>query len=181
MKCSFLVGVCLAVSVHGMDAGASEFTVEGLALYCDSAAGAVKESLKEVRGVSDLKVEVDARRITLQVDRQAAAGEVVAALAKAGFYGTARFEEKPVPFPSSGVKPGLKQSIVVLSGPYLGCRATVTKLHAAVQSIERVDSVDVDGSARTVRLNGKEIDVTAVVDALNKAGFYAELRTGKSK
>lgn len=176
-----LVAAWLVLILPASVANAATLTVDGAALYCESSVDAIRDGLKGLNGFSDLKVDVDARRITLSVGSESQAKEVVAALARAGFHGSARFGDKAVPFPDSGVKPGLKLGLVVLTGPYLGCSASVTKLHAAVQAVESVDAVDIDRNARTIRLTGKDVDVGKAAGAINAAGFHVQLPPVKPK
>jgi copper chaperone CopZ len=87
-------------------------------------------------------------------------------------HGAVKHKSKSVEFPASGATRGMKLSSFVLSGPYLGCNASVTRLQKALQTVKGVETVEIDRVDRSVKLSGKEIEVLAAVDAINKAGFH---------
>jgi copper chaperone CopZ len=151
---------------------ADALSIEGGALDCETSIKTVTDSLGEVKGVSDVVADADLGQITVNVTTEASANNALEALAKVGLHGAVKHKSKSVAFPASGAKRGMKLSSFALSGPYLGCNASVTRLQKALQTVKGVETVEIDRVDRSVRLSGKEIEVLAAVEAINKAGFH---------
>lgn len=173
----------LALFCH-TSASAESLSIEGVALDCETSIKTVTDSLAEVKGVTDVTADADLGLITLNVANDNSAKKALEALAKAGLHGTVKSKSKSVAFPTSGAKQGVKLSNFLLKGPYLGCNTSVTRLQEALQIVKGVEIVEIDRGDRLVKISGKEIEVWAAIEAINKAGFhvtYQDEAGGKGK
>lgn len=149
-------------------ARAAEVKITGVHICCGACVKAVNAALKDVAGVSKSAADDDGT-VTFDAadDKAAAAG--IAALAKAGFHGSAKSGDKALEFPKVEIAAGAKADSVTVTGIHLCCGACYKATDEALKGIGTVTS---DKKAKTVTVSGKGIDVAAVIAALNKAGFH---------
>lgn len=167
--------LCIGVAVGSAVAG--EVKIEKTHLCCGACLKGVDKALDGVEGVSEVTRDQKTKVITFAAADEKAVKAGIDALAKAGYHGDAKHGDKKVEFPSSGAKKDQKADRVVLTGVHLCCGACVKAVAAAIDEakIEGVQDKACDREKKTVTVEGKEVDVLAVVKALNKAGFHGTL------
>ncbi|HAA60317.1 MAG TPA: hypothetical protein DCE39_05250, partial [Planctomycetaceae bacterium] len=84
-----------------------------------------------------------------------------------------------VPFPATGAKKNVRGEAHTLRGVHLCCDACVVGAQKAVETVPGLQAIEIDRKLRTVKLIGKEISLAESIKALQKAGFYAHVRTPK--
>ena len=100
-----------------------EVKIEGVHICCGQCVSAAQKSLKGVDGVSDAKADKDSGSITLTAADDKAAAAAIAALAKAGFRGTAKYGDEPLEFPPSNAAKDAKADKITIAGVHLCCPA----------------------------------------------------------
>jgi copper chaperone CopZ len=160
-------------------ANAASVIVKGVHLCCGACVQGVAKALKDVKGVSQLACDRDGKTVAFTAADDKAAKAGIAALAKGGYGGVAIHGGKPLAFPASGVKKGLKANSVTFVGIHLCCGGCVNGAKEAVEQLDGVTAIDVDRKDRTITVRGKDISVAAASAALFKGGFYGKLKTGK--
>ena len=158
---------------------AQRVTVKGVHLCCGSCLSTANDALSDIDGVTDASSDLNSKVVSFSVASPDAAEAGIAALAKAGFFGTAFLDGKGIPYPKSGVKKGAKSNVFTLTGVHLCCTSCVSASQKALQEVKGVTLIDIDRNERTIKLTGDSIDITAAVAALNKAGFFGKLQESK--
>lgn len=164
----------VALSVSAVQAG--KVTVKGVHLCCGQCLKAVGGALHDVDGVSGASCDRDAKTVTFEAASADAAEAGVKALAKAGFHGSASHGDKKVDFPDSGAKKGEKADSVTVTGVHLCCGQCVKAVAKALDGVDGKTGAKCDRKAKTVTVTGNGIEVLAVVNALNKAGFHGTVK-----
>ncbi len=178
-KVAAMLGLLVGMSAATIQAG--EVTVEGVHLCCGACLKAVGAAFEKVEGASEVKCDRDAKTVTFQAADNKGVKAGLRALTKAGFHGTAKHDDKKVGMPKSGAKKGDKADEVVLTGVHLCCGMCVKAADEAVKKGAKDGEVTVDKDAKTVTVTGKDINVMAVVNALNKAGFHGKIKKEKAQ
>lgn len=150
-------------------------TVKGTHLCCGGCQDIADAALSEVDGVSDISCDLNTKVISYEAAGDKAAEAGIKALAKAGFFGTASHDKKPLKYPASGAKKGMKSNSIMLSNVHLCCTACVTASQKALQDVRGVTLIDIDRNEKTIKLTGDSILVPEAIAALNKAGFFCSL------
>lgn len=158
-------------------AQAGEVTVKGVHLCCGMCVKGVGQALSGVDGVSGAACDRQAKTVTFTAADDKAAGAGIAALAKAGFHGKAAHGDKALKFPESGAKKGDKADKVVLTNVHLCCGACIRAVNKVLAGTKA--TIAPDRETNTVTLTGSDIDISAAVASLNKAGFHAQLKKDK--
>ena len=174
---SSLMAACGLVLGFATFVQAGEVTVKELHLCCPQCDKLALEALKDIDGVSAAKADRSKKTVTFSATDDKAAEAGVKALAEEGFYGKATHGSKDVKFPESGAKEGQKSDSVTLSQVHLCCPACVTAVEKALKDLDGSQQVEADREERTVTITGKSISVPAAVKALNKAGFFAKVKS----
>ena len=113
----------LVFSTSSLEAG--QVTVKGAHLCCAACQGRAEKALEGLKGVSKKSVDRNAKVISFFAADEQAVTTGIAALAKSGFYGVTSHGKKPVQFPDSGAKRGVRSDKVLLMGVHLCCDACV--------------------------------------------------------
>ena len=167
------LSVCaLLLAVTAVQAG--DVTVKGVHLCCPACVKGVAKALGDVDGVSGAACDRADKTVTFSATDDKAAKAGIAALAEAGFHGAASHGDKKLDFPASGAKKGDKADKIVLTNVHLCCGACVKGVSKALEDIKAEAACDRKES--TVTLTGSDIDVSAAVAALNKAGYHAKVK-----
>jgi len=172
--------IALAVTAFPAAVSAEEVALSETHLCCGQCVVVVAKTLKSVEGVTDAKCDREKKTVTFKATNKKTAQAGLNALVRAGFYGTAKVDGKAVKLPGGKVKAGTKAAKANFVGAHLCCGQCVKAVQAAVKSVDGVKEVSVDRKKRTISVSGTEIDVAAVIAALNKAGFscrYAAKKT----
>lgn len=177
MKAFQFGGLALLCIGLAAPAIAGDVKVEKTHLCCGACVKGVAQALDGVEGVSGVACDRDTKVVTFAAADEKAAQAGVDALGKAGYHGDAKHGDKKVEFPSSGAKKDQKANRIVLTGVHLCCGACVKAVATAIDEaeIEGVEGKACDRKKKTVTVEGNDVDVLAVVKALNKAGFHGTL------
>ncbi|MCH8829324.1 MAG: cation transporter [Planctomycetes bacterium] len=179
-KFSLLFAVAI-VAASPVLVPAADVSLSGTHLCCGGCAKSVAKVLGGITGVEDAACDLKTKTVTFKAAEADIAKKALRALAKAGFYGTAKVDGKAVKFPAQKIKKGTKNDTVVLRGVHICCGQCIKAIAAAVKGVSGVESPACNKKKRTVTLTGKDIDVAAAIAALNKAGFSARYKTKKKK
>jgi copper chaperone CopZ len=172
-------GISLFILLSTSIAYAGNVAVKSTHLCCGGCQAGAEEALSEVEGVASISCDLNTKVISFKADGDKAAGEGIKALAKAGFFGQAAHGDKPLKFPVSGAKKGMKANSFTLAGIHLCCSACVTGSQKALVDVKGVSLIDIDRNEKTIKLTGDSVSVPEAVAALNKAGFYCRLEQPK--
>lgn len=153
--------------------------VKGVHLCCGGCLGIADAALSDVDGVSKISSDMNAKVITFSVADQKTADAGIKALAKAGFFGTATLDKKPLKYPASGAKKDQKSNSFVLQGVHLCCTSCVTASQKALENVDGVTLIDIDRNEKTIKLTGSSISIPKAVAALHKAGFGCRVQQPK--
>lgn len=155
---------------------AGTVNVKGVHLCCGACVRDVNDALTDIKGVSDVAANRDAKIVTFTAADEDAAKAGVKALAEAGFHGKATHGDDPLPLPPAGkFKKGAKAPKIVFSGVHLCCGGCVNGAKEAMEEVKGVASIEVDRTGSKVTLSGDEIDIAEAVKALNDGGFHGTI------
>src|SRR3989304_3493824 len=82
----------------------AQVQISGVHLCCGACAKAIGEVLKDIDGVSGASCDRDSKTVTFAAAGDDAMEAGLAALSKAGFYGTARLGNRDLKFPTDKVE-----------------------------------------------------------------------------
>jgi copper chaperone CopZ len=165
-----------AVLLHVATARADEVKIEGVHICCFQCVKAAQNTLKDVPGISDAKASKESGAIAFAAADDKAAAAAIAALAKAGFRGTAKQGDRVLEFPKSNAEKGAKADSITIEGVHLCCPACYTAAEKALKNVEGVTAVSSDKKAKTLEVTGQQVDANAALEALFKAGFQASVK-----
>lgn len=175
---STILAVCMMVfALPQVEAGG--VTVKKAHVCCGACVNAVKKCLADVEGVSKAAADQNSKTITFVAADDAAAKKGIAALAKAGFHGTASHGDKALEFPKPKAKKGEKTNSVTFTGVHLCCGACVRGAKEALENVKNVKVIDVDQKTKSVTLTGEKIDLAEAIKAFNDGGFHGNLKGDK--
>lgn len=169
----FVVVASFAISSRAADLAPVQ--LESLHLCCGKCSDALTEALASVEGINDIDIDRKkgtARFVSPNTDKTEAA---LAAMAAAGFFGTARQADKEVDIPAEEIDADLKADRIVFTGVHLCCGGCARGVAKGFADQKDVVAVDCDTDAGTVTLTGKDLPVAEMRDTLNKAGFHGKL------
>lgn len=156
---------------------AAEVSVKGVHLCCGACVTGVKKALADVTGVSDVTATQAGGLVSFKAADGKAVEAGINAMAKAGFHGSATSEGKDIKFPESGAEKGKKADSITVTDLHLCCGMCVTGVNKALEGLPGMTGKpEVDRNSKTVTVTGKDIEVTAFIDALNKAGYHCSLK-----
>jgi Cu+-exporting ATPase len=180
MKALTGLTVAVAVIAFPLAARAAEVALEGTHLCCGACVKAVAATLKKVEGVSGAKCDRDKKAVTFTATDKKTANAGLRALTRAGFHGTAKVDGETVKLPAQKIKAGTKASSANFVGAHLCCPLCAKAVEKAVKAVDGVKEVSVDRKKRTISVTGTDVDIAAVIAALNKAGFHCRYQAKKS-
>jgi len=156
---------------------AAEVTVKNVHLCCGACVTGVKKALDGVTGVSDVNAAQAEKTVTFKAADGKAVEAGINAMAKAGFHGAATSEGKDIKFPESGAEKGKKADSITVTDLHLCCGQCVTGVNKALDGLAGMSGKpECDRNAKTVTVTGKDIEITALVEALNKAGYHCNVK-----
>ncbi len=150
---------------------ADEITVEGVHLCCGKCVTGAKDALKDLDGVSKVRVNKTAETVVFEASDSKAAQAALIDLAEAGFYG------KPsIDGPKFKVDKNAKKDSVTVSNMHLCCGGCFRAAEKAANSVDGVSSAKSNGKEGTLSLTGSDISLAAVLKALHEAGFHGTVK-----
>jgi copper chaperone CopZ len=173
--------IALAVTAFPAVLSAEDVSLSHTHLCCGQCVKAVAGTLKKVKGVSDAKCDRAGKTVTFKATNKKTAQAGLNALVRAGFYGTAKVDGKAAKLPARKIKAGTKAAKANFVGAHLCCGACAKAVEKAAKSVSGVSEVTVDRKKRTISVSGTDVDVAAVIAALNKAGFSSRYAAPKKK
>ena len=177
MKITAYLSALMVCSLFAPNTPAPEsVSVKGVHLCCGGCQSIAEDALKDLKGVSGISCDLNTKVISYKAVDQKTAETGIKALAAAGFFGTAAFKNKKLEFPESGAKKGARANSISLTNVHLCCTACVTASQKSLESVKGVTLIDIDRSAKTIKLTGDAVSIPEAVRALNKAGFYCKLK-----
>lgn len=162
-------------AMTGRAADRAPVQIEELHLCCGKCSDALTEALASVDGINDIDVDRktgSARFFSPSAEKTEAA---LAAMASAGFFGTALQGDKVLAIPAEEIDADLKSDRIVFTGVHLCCGGCARGVAKGFEDQKEVVAVDCDTDAGTVTLTGKDLSVAEMRDTLNKAGFHGKL------
>jgi copper chaperone CopZ len=175
---STVVGMILLLAA-GSAVGGETVKITGLHLCCGGCVSAVEEALKPVTGLSDVEVDQELRTATFSADDDKAIQDAGTALLEAGFFGEVNRGGKtsPLAIPENAqIATGTKADRAVFDNVHLCCKNCSRGVTKSLAKIREVVAVDCDTKAHTVTLTGKDMDLSAVAEALHAGGFHGTFR-----
>lgn len=169
-----LVAAVLGLGVSNLSA--AEVTIKEVHLCCGQCVTAVKKVLDGVKGVSDVATDQKGGEVKFKAADDKVVEEAIKGLAKEGFHGSAKADGKDVKFPDSGAKKGEKANSITVTDVHLCCGQCERLANKALEGLAGMKETKIDRPAKTITVTGSDIEITAFVEALNKAGFHANLK-----
>jgi copper chaperone CopZ len=175
MRQLFLAMVATVV-VAGLCAGradAGKVEVKGVHVCCGQCATAIKTTLGKVEGVSDVAA-AKGKPVTFTTTDDKATAVAMKALLDAGFFGTATDDGKDVKVETDAPKKGDKADEITVTGVHVCCGQCAGAVKTILGKVDGVSSVD-SAKGKPVTVKGKDVDKSAVIEALNKGGFNGKI------
>jgi copper chaperone CopZ len=154
-------------------AAASNVEVKGPHICCKQCVDVVGKILAKVDGVTEAKADAKTKTVTFTAKDAAAAKAGFKALLDGGFFGTATEDGKEIKIDLPAVAKGEKADAIVVKDVHVCCGLC----QKAIKGVFTESKVTFDGSGaqRTVRIEGGNLERSAVIAALRKAGFNGTL------
>lgn len=168
--------------VAGASASAAQVEVKGLHLCCGGCISAVEDALEGVKGVTKVSVDRGAGAASFVAADAKTTTAALVALHEAGFAGKPTVDGKAAEFPAPKIAAGTKAKSLVVEGVHLCCRSCTQGVVKALSKDKAIGQIQCDQNEGTVSLTGAggaEIDVPAVLAALNGAGYSGVVRDPK--
>jgi copper chaperone CopZ len=150
-------------------AGADTVEVKGPHLCCGQCVKVAQGLLANIDGVTDAKADQKTKTITFTATNEAAAKKGVEAIFKGGFAGTVTRDGKAFKIILPPIVKGDKLAKVVVKDVQVCCGQCVTGVKALFPDAKV--SIEGKGAQRTVSVEGDNLTVVGVVEALRKGGF----------
>lgn len=164
----FSVSLCVALLGAGPSL-ADKIEVKGPHICCKQCVNVAEGLLAKVDGVSGVKADIKGKTVTFTAKDAAAAKAGIAALIKGGFAGSATSDGKEMKVELAEVAKGDKVAAVVVKDVHVCCGQCQTGVKNALKGT--TVTFEGKGPQRTVRVEGSDLYVGMVLEALRKAGF----------
>lgn len=149
---------------------AGKVEVKGVHVCCPNCVRAVRDALNKVDGI-DAAVDRNNKIVTFTTKDDKTTAAALAALADAGFVGSATDDGKEVKFDLPAPKKGETVDSVTVTNAHVCC----PNCKAALTGLFPDDKVEFPDKG-TVKVSGKDLDKWAVLDVLRKAGFNGAVK-----
>jgi len=146
--------------------------LKGVHLCCDGCVNGVYDALKGVEGVKS-HCDMENGTVTLTASDDAGAQKALDALAAAGFHGDTGNERLAMKA-QSNVPQGKVKSLKV-SGIHNCCWPCCEAIKEAIKTVAGVTGDTAKSEATSFEVTG-DFDAAALVEALNAAGFHAQVK-----
>ncbi|HZZ77604.1 MAG TPA: heavy metal-associated domain-containing protein [Gemmataceae bacterium] len=150
-------------------ASADTVEVKGPHLCCGQCVKVAEGLLAKVDGVSDAKADQKTKTITFTAKDEAAAKAGLEAIYKGGFAGKATRDGKELKIKLAPIAKGDKVAKVIVKDVHVCCGQCVTGVKGLFKDSKV--SIEGKGAQRTVIVEGENLTVVGVVQALRKGGF----------
>jgi copper chaperone CopZ len=163
-----LLGLTAALLTAGQSF-ADTIVVKGPHICCPQCVTVAQKLLEKIDGVSDAKADAKSKTVTFTAKDAAATKAGIEALTKGGFSGTATSDGKEFKVALPAVEKGDKVAAVVVKDVHVCCGQCQNAVKATFKGAKV--TFEGKGAQRTVRIEGDDLYVGTVVEALRKAGF----------
>jgi copper chaperone CopZ len=155
-------------------ANAGSVEVKGPHICCGQCVNIAKKILAKVEGVSEVTADAKTKIVAFTAKDSAAAKAGVKALFDGGFYGKATEDGKAIKVDVAGAKKGDKVTKVAVSKVHVCCGACKN----AIKAIFKGSTISYEGKGPqpTVIIEGADLEASAVLSALRKAGFNGTIK-----
>ncbi len=171
-----LVGTVAVMALTSAGAAAAAETkveLKKVHMCCDGCAEEVATVLGKVEGVTGVSTDKKTKSATFTAADVKAAQKALDALAAAGFHGDPGTDKGYAFKADSGVKPGTVKTLTV-TGFHNSCGGCVKSFKDALKDVKGVAGISAKSKVTTAEVTG-EFDATALVKALNEAGFHVKV------
>jgi hypothetical protein len=143
--------------------------VTGPHICCQQCQNVVAKILGKVDGVSDVSADIKAKTVTFNAKSDASAKAGIKALVDGGFFGSAKVDGKATTVDAAAPAKGTAGDKVTVKDVHVCCGAC----QKAINKLFDGSKVTYEGKGpqRTVIITGSNLEPSAVVDTLRKAGF----------
>jgi bacterioferritin-associated ferredoxin len=172
MRSLFVAGLAavLGLSAGAVSARADEMELTGVHLCCNQCVRVASQVVGKVEGVTDTKGDRNGKKLTFTAKDQKTGQAAQKALADAGFFGILMIGGKEVPAEAAATAKSDKAAELTVSKVHLCCGACKN----AAKALFKDSTVDFPGT-NTMKLTGKDLDKSKVLEVLNKAGFGGKI------
>jgi len=165
------VAAVVAAGLWAGQAQAGKVEVKGPHVCCKQCVTIVEGFMGKVEGVSEVKAAAKMPvTFTAKDDKAALAG--VKALIDNGFYGTATHDGKEIKIDVPAAKKE-KADTVTVKEVHVCCKQCQNAINPLFTDAKV--SYEGQGAKKTVKIEGKDLDKAAVLEALRKAGFNGKV------
>jgi copper chaperone CopZ len=154
-------------------AGSLNVEVKGPHVCCKQCVNVVHKILDKLDGVSDVKAEPKNRTVTFTAKDAQAAKAGFKALIDGGFFGTATQGGKEIKLEIPAAKRGEKADTITVKDVHVCCPQCQNAINKVFTNAKV--SYTGKGPQRTVIIEGKGLDQSEVLEALQKAGFHGNV------
>lgn len=167
-----LIPAVAAIAVAGLwigQAHAGNVEVKDVHMCCNQCVKIINGLLDKVDGVSGAKPDRETRTVSFTAKDNKAASAGVKALLDAGFFGTATEDGKALKVDVATPKKGDKANEVTVKAVHVCCKICQKE----ITGLFKDNKVEFAGTAplREVKISGKDLEKSAVMETLRKAGF----------
>lgn len=149
---------------------AAKVEVKGPHICCKRCVKVAVGLLEKVDGVSDAAADIKTKTVTFTAKNKEAAAAGIQALLDGGFFGTPSIDGEQGVFARPTVPgAGEKRDVVTIKGVHVCCGQCETGVNKLFSDAKV--SFDGPGPQKTVRIEGANRTVGAVLEALQKGGF----------
>jgi periplasmic mercuric ion binding protein len=162
-----------AVAMAGFSANtvqAGKVELKDVHLCCQRCVNDAKAVLGKVDGVTDVNCDRMTKTIAFATKDAATSTAALKALCDAGFYGAASEDGKAVKLDVATPKAGEKADEVSIKNVHLCCPACKAAVSKALTDMK----VEFSGKS-DVKVTGKDIDKSKLLETLHKAGFNGKI------
>ena len=170
-----LLAAALICQLALADGGPHLCKFEGLHLCCKGCEKAVRDVLKEVKGVTAVTCDRPARTVTFKAADDMAADNAVSALTDAGFHFKVTIGKKEIEI--SGNPAGIKADKVVIRNVHACCDDCEKAIRALFKGAQVTFAGK--GPQKDVTIAGKALDGDALLHQLQGAGLHGVIAENK--
>jgi copper chaperone CopZ len=149
----------------------------GAHLCCNNCVNSVKEALAPVKGVTNLVVDRAKKEIVFTASDKDVAVKAHEALVKAGFGFTFTAGDKTIELPAQKLE-GMTATMVI-KGVHDCCPQCTGAINGLFKEGNAKVAISGKGAQRDLTVTGADLDPTAVLQMLQKAGFTGVVESSK--
>ncbi len=175
------LGVLGLLLLFGGATQAADVKITGLNLCCGDSDQRLTKALQGVEGLSGLDVDRRRGSVSFRISGTKPFATALSAVRSVGLYGKLAVDGQPARFPIKRVAPGTQSEKVTFVRVHLGCRAASDAVARVLRPFDEIGTITCDPLKTTVTIESRseqQLDLARLQQALNDAGFHAELDKG---